>query len=130
MDINIIISLITTLLVVGVVFILIPFTINKGWLQLSYLNQVKDLLPIAKVIKDVFTPQSNVIDIIYKITEVAVKAAEQTKEVGDNENKKQYAKEVTLLALKELNIEITDEIMAIVDASIESVVYTLPESHK
>ena len=71
------------------------------------------------------------LDKLFDYANRAVEYAEQlykANEIGAAE-RKAAAREFTLLCLKELRIEVTDELLSIIDGAIDGAVLLLPKTH-
>ena len=121
----------------GFMLWLIPYLQRKGVHIGGYLSSatavsegvgaafdaLRPLLPDTRVVA--------VLDKLFDYANRAVEYAEQlykANEIGAAE-RKAAAREFTLLCLKELRIEVTDELLSIIDGAIDGAVLLLPKTH-
>ena len=132
---NIFVAMIITIIVISILFLVMPIFYNKfnnfdfynlfGSINnsLNALQTIFDNIPISQNVK-------NTLDLITNYAKEAVQYAEQLYKSGQlsEDLRKEKATEYIKEILKVSNIEITEEIEKIIDATIESAVLLLPKT--
>ena len=130
---GIIIALVSVLVAFLVGFLLVPYMTKKGWINDKNAEMTKQLLAISKlIVKNIETDNKNVDNalLVFDVAEIAVRYVEQMAKDEPNAVKKEQAQKVVMDTLEKLNIEITNDIKALVELGIESAVNALPEDNK
>ena len=132
---NIFVAMIITIIVISILFLVMPIFYNKFNNfdfynlfdsinnSLNALQTIFDNIPISQNVK-------NTLDLITNYAKEAVQYAEQLYKSGQlsEDLRKEKATEYIKEILKVSNIEITEEIEKIIDATIESAVLLLPKT--
>ena len=132
---NIFVAMIITIIVISILFLVMPIFYNRFNNfdfynlfdsinnSLNALQTIFDNVPISQNVK-------NTLDLITNYAKEAVQYAEQLYKSGQlsEDLRKEKAVEYIKEILKVSNIEITEEIEKIIDATIESAVLLLPKT--
>ena len=132
---NIFVAMIITIIVISILFLVMPIFYNKFNNfdfynlfdsinnSLNALQTIFDNIPISQNVK-------NTLDLITNYAKEAVQYAEQLYKSGQlsEDLRKEKAVEYIKEILKVSNIEVTEEIEKIIDATIESAVLLLPKT--
>ena len=132
---NIFVAMIITIIVVSILFLVMPIFYNKfnNFDFYNLFSSINDSLNALQTIFDNIPISQNVkntLDLITNYAKEAVQYAEQLYKSGklSEDLRKEKAVEYIKEILKVSNIEITEEIEKIIDATIESAVLLLPKT--
>jgi hypothetical protein len=134
MDNVFIVSLIT-LAVVAVLFLLLPFVYNK-FNNVNFTKIFESSNNILEALKTIIAnieipaDKKAILDLITDYATQAVQYAEQLYKSGqlEKDERKQAATDYVIQILELSDVEVTDEILAIISATIESAVLLLPKT--
>ena len=132
---NIFVAMIITIIVISILFLVMPIFYNKfnNFDFYNLFSSINDSLNALQTIFDNIPISQNVkntLDLITNYAKEAVQYAEQLYKSGQlsEDLRKEKAVEYIKEILKISNIEITEEIEKIIDATIESAVLLLPKT--
>ena len=132
---NIFVAMIITIIVISILFLVMPIFYNKfnNFDFYNLFSSINDSLNASQTIFDNIPISQNVkntLDLITNYAKEAVQYAEQLYKSGQlsEDLRKEKAVEYIKEILKISNIEITEEIEKIIDATIESAVLLLPKT--
>ena len=132
---NVFVAMIITIIVVSILFLVMPIFYNKfnNFDFYNLFSSINDSLNALQTIFDNIPISQNVkntLDLITNYAKEAVQYAEQLYKSGQlsEDLRKEKAVEYIKEILKISNIEITEEIEKIIDATIESAVLLLPKT--
>lgn len=132
------IIVVIAVLVVGILFIALPYAIKKGYPIGDWLTETKSVTESAKKVVSLVattglinsTPEVQILNIIIDTAEKATVAAEQVFSAGtiDAEGRKAYAEQYILDALAYIKIPVTPAITNLIDKAVEYGVGKLPST--
>ena len=132
---NLFVAMIITIIVISILFLVMPIFYNKfnNFDFYNLFSSINDSLNALQTIFDNIPISQNVkntLDLITNYAKEAVQYAEQLYKSGQlsEDLRKEKAVEYIKEILKVSNIEITEEIEKIIDATIESAVLLLPKT--
>jgi predicted transcriptional regulator len=121
-------------LAVIVGFILTPYLKNKGILTEENVLVTKQVLEISKLIAknlEYKDDSKETVIMILEISDAAVRYVEQTAGMERrNDAKKDMAVKSVLQTLKLMKVNVTDDVMKLVELGVESAVNSLPKTYK
>jgi hypothetical protein len=130
------IVLFVVILVVGIVYLAIPYLIKKGYPIDKYLAKADKGLDsiqdtVSTVSKVVPIPYIDLIEKIFTYADISVHSVEQLYKIGkiDKDARKEEAKDYINNALTLIGVEITPELEKVIEGAIQGTVSLLPKTH-
>jgi hypothetical protein len=130
------IILLVAVLVLGIVYLAVPYSIKKGYPIEEYLTLAdKNLDTIQNAVntvsKVVPVPYIELIEKVFNLADVAIHNAEQLYKIGElqKDERKNEARDYVNNALKLVGVEVTPELQKVIDGAIQASVSLLPKTH-
>lgn len=131
------IVVLTTLVVLAIVYFLVPYLKGKGVQVVNVLNKVNDGIDtldagLTTINNVAAVPYFKLIDKIFDIARLGTKNAERLYKMGELEKdaRKENVEKYVVEILKNANVEVNEDVKKIINRAIEEGVKLLPKTHQ